>query len=623
LEGRLFPDQRVCLFGYGATEAALDLGYVSADAAVYWNQVDSPTGDQSGFQKWAYDQSTAQLTNLSDNGQLSNSSSSTAVGTGSTAPASQWYAYPSYYLEQVVGQPNSAPPFPATQSAGETAAYGYLSSRFLPGVYTAHTPAPNCVYGGTPYSGIRCEYVVLTATETIATCAATSLAWSGDPSGTNPGSYDGTTISDGDFATVSTQIALECQYAADVQTTFNYYTQILTSIFVSSGDSIAQLALDLGVSQTQSLNNTVPTHILDGIIYTALSATGSTGVGALANLMEMGVSTADAASAANSSTPLTSPLVTTVGTLYADLTTSFAVLSEQNNNGETAILSDWGRLQAVGPMTELTGYNGLGLNAKEVATIEAQALQGYKLAVMQQLMPVSSYVLGSFVSVTSLPINGIPTWNQFSYNTFGAEVGGPNSNSSYEYEGPNNLSEYPSQTVMQQDIAGNRANLFDFFNGINAWASLPMGPIQNLSCQGIIATLFNATPNDLSVTIFPTDGFIAGPGKDFNAGALGNEGFTDNQTFELRPYGYLPIIVAQNNKGLSMLGNIVDPTFSTETPVIQFTFGTEDSCKENSIIAYNLGVNDGYGFSPSDFQYKYSDTLQGIPQGMWVTIIKN
>ena len=43
----------------------------------------------------------------------------------------------------------------------------------------------------------------------------------------------------------------------------------------------------------------------------------------------------------------------------------------------------------IGPLTGVTGYNGLGLSTTDETDIEAAALKGYQLSVMQQLMPIS------------------------------------------------------------------------------------------------------------------------------------------------------------------------------------------------------------------------------------------
>jgi hypothetical protein len=258
------------LVGYGATGAPLDLGYVpsySSESAIYWGQSDSPTGNNGAFTEWTYNTSNAQLTNSYSGGQIYNASPETVVGTGSSAPANQWYAYPSYYTDQVVSEPNSAPPFPAANTPGEEAAYAYLSSRFVPGEQL------NCTIEGTAYTGIRCEYSILSATATLETCASTSLSWSDNPASL-PDSYNGTAISEADYSAVLNQLYLECQYAADVQTTFTFYDQIINYVFINSSTSLPQLAIDLGLSQSQSIN-VVPIEIIEGVLYTGLSATGT------------------------------------------------------------------------------------------------------------------------------------------------------------------------------------------------------------------------------------------------------------------------------------------------------------------------------------------------------------
>ncbi len=591
------------LTGFGASGAPLDLGYLSTfNTSIYFNFNGSQPVN-TNFQKWAYDVNNAELTNGSTLGQLYNTQPTAGVGTGTSAPSNQWYAYPNYAMEGIVGEPNSSPPFPDYDTPGELAAYEYMSYVFLVG-----QTVPPCTYEGTQYDGIRCEYINLSASATLQTCAGDSSLWASGAASTipgtstgNPGQYQGTTISATDWATVTTQLYQECAYAVDVQATFSNYNDIISYVFSSSSNAISSLAIDVGLSDSQSLN-VVPTEIIEGLLYTMLSATGDPGVGAAANLMETGV---NAAVAADSSSSLTKPLATTVGTLYSDLTAQFSALTTQTSNGENKILEDWGRLSQIGPLTEITGYNGLGINTSQVQAIETQALKGYELSVMQQLMPASSF--GMLVSV-GLPAGteGAPyAWDQYAYPTFGSDTLDSNIFSEVSLLRGGS---YPSQTVMQTDIADNGANLFDFFNGLNGWASLPFGP--NSGCDSMVTTLFNDTPVELWVTVTPDKGGLVSPGNAYPGS--GNSG-----KFELTPYGYLPIFTVPDGSGenaLDMNVTIFD-SYSEANTVQSFTFAS-DGCAAGQLSVSNYTPTNSYvlefvGEPPSGSR----------PQGLWATVL--
>ena len=204
------------LVGFGSSSVPLDLGYDAASpvsgyapppTAVFFNQQAAPTisggtADNSAFQTWSYNTSTAQLTNLNANGQLYNASPTAGVGAQSPAPGNQWYFYPNYIVERVIGQPNSNPAFPApsvatndygtTDTAGEQAAYSYISSQIL-----GDAASNTCIYEGNSYSGIRCEYVNLNAGSPLSICASQTLNATQSVSVTNPANkhgYSGTAI---------------------------------------------------------------------------------------------------------------------------------------------------------------------------------------------------------------------------------------------------------------------------------------------------------------------------------------------------------------------------------------------------------------------------------------------
>ena len=428
-----------------------------------------------------------------------------------------------YELLRIVNEPNSDPPFPAFpfpaptdcgssdsslgDSAGEQAAYDYLSDLYLTGVQQ------NCTYEGTDYTGIRCEYTNLSGTSTLNTCASTSLSYYGD-SDSNPGSYNGVTISDKDWQAVTCQLYLECQYAADVQTTFNYYNEIIDAVFISDSDLVTSLADDLGLSVSDSVNATA-LDVIQGVVQTVVWGAGSvaggaaTGVASAAFAEFLSTTTA----VASDSNDLSEEITAEISDLYNELSSQLQVLTDASANGENLILQDWGRLKQVGPLTEITGYNGLGLDSDDVSSLETSATQAYSLYVMQQLVPLA-YGLSLNAGENFSDFSNQPTDTQASYPTFGQTSGSWNIGAFFYG------TDYPDSTVMD-DIWDNGAIAFEVANGINGWAGMPLGANgstnSNIGCAGTVITLFNLSSENVTVLASPSSGAVAAPGVQYNA----------------------------------------------------------------------------------------------------------
>ena len=618
------------LLGYGATFAPLDLGYVPAwnsSACVFWNQEESPNGDQSAFQMWSYDTETAELLNFS-NGPLYYASGDALVGTGSGASENQWYTYPNYYLGQIVGQQDSVPAFPAFPldavtynsctvpdggtEAGQQAAYEYISNQAIKGL----TQGDEC------YEDIRCEYTNLNMTSALAACNSDCTDWAEDPTNTNPGSYNNVTISDTDWQAVTCQLSMECAYASQIQTTFNNYNDILDWIFTEDASTLPQLGSDLNLSAETSVN-VVAIDIIEGILYTVLSAADPV-LGVFANLMEMGVSAAEDAGESTAQ-QLTQSITTTVAKLYSDLGTQMQLLMDQTSNGENLILSDWGRLKLAGPLTEIPGYNGLGISDDDQATIEIYAKKGYILSAMQVLLPLAYSLAPNVCLDNDTPFDKMPSQAYYAYSTFGTQTGSYTVNYLFE---TGNTKNFPDPQVMTTDIMGNGANSFELFNGLNGWNGIPQTakPTQtNLGVSGTVVTLFNASSADLSVEVSPSQGMIAAPTYFFNSNgycdyASGLHGSETSANFELRPYGYLPVWVTAKNEQLTVDITVTDS--GTGGQACSFTFGSDGSLCNVPAWAWDLSF--GTGWSGTDISSQAPGCVNGgtmtFPAGLWLTL---
>ncbi len=237
----------------------------------------------------------------------------------------------------------------------------------------------------TTYTGIRCQYnVVSPAGGPLSTCVSVASSPS-DAENSYPA--DSTPISTADWTAVANQLFSECQYAEGVQSLYSNFTTIIDTVFIENSSQVLNLANDVGLDSSTSVS-AVPQALIEGIVYTVLSATGTAG-GVLANLMETATNTVDAV---QGNQPLTHPVAATVGTIYGDLATQFQSLEDQSANGENTISEDWGRLSVIGPRTAILGYNGLALTPLDMTNIETQAENGYALTFLSQLMP-AKYVM--------------------------------------------------------------------------------------------------------------------------------------------------------------------------------------------------------------------------------------
>ena len=421
------------------------------------------------------------MTNLDTSGQLYNNlgtgsnEAKVGAGYGSRQPV---YAFPNYYLDQVIQETVSNPkPLPVF-TGGELDAYNSFSTTVMAGV----DPLPSCSYNkaGNPYTGIRCEYIVLNSSY-VAICASDAGVFGSRPSGIAPS----------DWQHVLNQMAQECADVANVQKTFNLYNQIIQDVYNDTSSMVVpHLVDDIGLSeaQQQSKFNLWWASLLEGAAYTVLSGVGAgigekkgVACGVFANLLQMTVDTLYqglSTDATNNSDAdrydLGTSLVTSAATLYGDLWSQLQGLQDQAANGENMILEDWGALQKIGPLVAYTGYNGLGIDPSEQTDIETELVKSLALWSMQQLLPQSNY--GLMTAPAWVPQSGdiVPSndyqfanlgalnqsvWDQFAFylriqhtecqHVSGREIRGQERG--------------PLQKVMGTDILDNGGNLFEFF----------------------------------------------------------------------------------------------------------------------------------------------------------------
>ncbi|MDO8704115.1 MAG: hypothetical protein Q7J84_04140, partial [Sulfuricaulis sp.] len=620
------------LLGYGATEAVLELGYLpNWYTAIFLDQSNSPTGDNSCFEQWSYDTSTAQITNC-NGGQLSEGSPTVNVGGGTSAPGNQWYALPNYHLVDIVTRANASPLFPAW-TANQQNAYNWISAQ--PTINATGPCVPVAVgvganqMTGQCFTGVRNEYQNSNFQTAQTNSNIQSLAY---PSAT-PSPFFGPA----DLQAVQNQLNLELTYVGDVQGLIGNARTVLATVFWENSNVLTKVVADLGVSSTAK-PFAVAAQIVEGSLYTLLCALGPV-TGVVANVIQTAFDTT-----AISQPSFEQEVGGTVGELAGNLNTQFNFMSNALTLDYNSIVYDWSRLSEVGPATQQAGYWGLFWPDTLTGIIVPYMVNGYEITVMKALLPLT-YNLHEVVGQTSASIIPFspPSYAQYGWD-FGSAattmpVGSMGTtdwagyyNQGY-WETGSTIFHYPSATVMQNDLLDLGANPFEVFSGINGWGG-GVGTVYypNLSCEGVAVTLFNATPSDLWVNYTTVQGeesgISASSHKDF--GAIFDseywaiDGLKGTAWAELRPFGYTTMFYAQDNvTPTNQTGSITvfDPNFSTSSSVAFFEEG-QDGCTADSHTNIHKGATTAGNYSWSGGLHTRGQS-SGEPGGVWGTLINS
>ena len=317
----------------------------------------------------------------------------------------------------------------------------------------------------------------------------------------------------------------------------------------------------------------------------------------------------------------------TVANLYASLGKQFQVLLDQTANGENTILEDWSRLSQVGPRTEISGYNGLALTADDIISIEAKAQAGYALVFMSQLLPVNYGMSLSVARNSSTPNyynNPLgfapPSSDQFNYLSYGSALpSGWSVGSFYQLNQPADQSAYPQQAAIT-DLQNNGADPFEYVNGINLWRNETL-TYQNMDCNSVVVTLYNASPQDLWVYASASQGEISATGTDFI-------GFQNDSTepigapagfYELRPFGYATLFAMVNDDfspSLNMTVTISE-LYAGAVPAASFTV-SYTGCPYGAVSVSNASTANGYQLA-GPYPVQPPANIVG-PGGVWASV---
>ncbi|HTA38747.1 MAG TPA: hypothetical protein VK760_06705, partial [Candidatus Acidoferrales bacterium] len=526
-----------------------------------------------------------------------------------------------------------------TDVNGEIAAYYYITAQALPGqAINAHQCTIPGEPGYGPYNttyGIRCTYTQPGSVNLLNTCtnAAEAQIPPSAPQPYNPNNTSLTaTITLADWKVVGFQLAQECTYAGSTLNVYGVYQTVLDNIFNESKGDINNLATLIGTTHTV---NVAPTTLLEGMVYTILSA-GSTYAGGkkgllggiFANLMQ---TTVDYAQARKGNSPLNTTLAATSQTLYTQMDNAMQSATTQMGNQVQEIVWSWQRLKQAGPLMTQDGPNGLDLTFGDESSVTATGVAAYETMFLQTFFP-EAYALQLEPGRNGNSGFGPAADITYTYPTFGSSSG--SWNASFLCQLTTATKDCPNAALMTSPEPLPAQSRFALFNGLNGWSSLARtSPTMDYS--GAMIVLFNATPNTLSVTVSTLTGIIASPGQDFVNGwgqccILGSGNPYSAQLF---PYGYVPIYGAANGAGQYIFSV---SAYSGALPVAQLQIENASPAGTKTpwvMTATTFPSTPGWSLYPAGGKYthgspnvqepiltKNKEAKQSTPATMWLVI---
>lgn len=546
----------------GVVTSALDQSLVmslgSGDAVVTATAV--PGG--SAAQQWDFtpaglmiNQSNGQALTVPEGGGSTPQLATAAVG-GAPAANQQWTSSPGYPMDAILAQPPV--PFPSfSDSPGRSAAWKALLADL----------------GIDP----RTQYTNLDAKLTGYLDTVTSA--------TRPGN-----IPQEDWDDVQDQLKAELNDAMAVQALYNQYGQYHSDMFADNGARLQQLAADAQIEQGTNTSGVV-SAIVQGAIYTTLSAIPVFG-SVLGNVVQTAM---NAALSIGTISP--DPFEVAYSDLWGTLSSNFEALLAMTGQQEQAILSDWGKLDAVGRLTTAKGPDSLAWRAGLTGDLVTGSVPGYEIALMQVLLPAKYRIYRYQGQSNGDALDGVPAWAQWVQ-----DIGSGQWNK-YLIADAANPSAYPSQQAMQNDVWDNGAAQADVFlarNGWNAFVTIDLG----LDCNWAQTTIQNRTGSPLVVTLAQGGTeftYIPGP-LTLALPAYGAVAFSAQ-------YGDAP----SGNNALYVVVQIFNQAYSADTPIASFDLH-QHACVWSGadIWVVENGTADGYSLStPVCTPGSYSKSLPG------------
>jgi len=343
----------------------------------------------------------------------------------------------------------------------------------------------------------------------------------------------------------------------------------------------------------------IATAIFQGIIYTLLEMVPEVG-GVIGNLVNTAIS---AAMTVQTISP--SPFSVTVSNLWNWLSSNFAAILTQISTMETAILSDWGKLQATYSLILSTGPNSLAWTTTTTSELVTQSAPGFAISVMQMLLP-GKYQIYMYQGSDNSPVSEVPSYAQYITSI------GNNTWLKYWIADISNWDLCPSQQTLQTDIFNNGTSPSDFFQGNKGW-QFPIiytyGYIA-AAANNLVVTVTNNTPNLLTAN--------AQSGQIVGSNSLTMLPYTST-LFAATAVEEVAYPVTLNLMVFNL--QIIDPNISTQNPVASLNVKYSFASGNPVLPSTTQSASNGYALS-SPIPYQGSSPIIGsqIPAAVQVTI---
>jgi hypothetical protein len=470
-------------------------------------------GGNQPFQQWsvsAIETETDKLVhtvlkfvNLENNQYLTVSGGSTDSGTAViTAPDSggsdqQWVASCGYPLEPILMQPPV--PYPEYTSGDYFTAYQYASEHVRP-------PAPMSD------GGLRALYALMSPGD--ASSYSENLVSPNLPQPTPeqvPTEAWNQTVK---------QLGDELSYVAFVQSLSSNIQNFLTKVLIQDSISIDDLAETFLVPSGNSSQNKL-TETIEGVVMAGVNLIPEVG-GCLATLMQTALN-----DAVNTGSIRTGAVQDAVADLQNALLSGFETLSSSVANLMTTVVNDWGKISAVGDLTNYPAGHPDSLLWNE-ASLEWPAVQGYQINILQTILPAAykiwewwdvpqekSYSDFFDGSVPSGWQNGVQFWQEElpynMYNFYVMAAGSLKAPGGQDVAQIKVSSSGPPTDVMQQYLYDRGVLPYNLFTGAGGWSGFTQtcggaGTATGVNCQW--TEIFNSSPLTLTITVTPNHGNI-------------------------------------------------------------------------------------------------------------------
>ena len=364
-----------------------------------------------------------------------------------------------------------------------------------------------------------------------------------------------------DWKSVVDRLELELTAAMDIRALFEQYGDFHGYLFTDQSTTLQALIDDARMSKGYDPPNVggIVLSVFEGVLYTTLEALPGPGA-VLGNVIAEGINIGMSV-ANNSGGPISpDPFDVAAGSLETQLSANFDALLTAMGTMEQTILTDWGKMQATEIAILSTGPDSLAWPSDLTKNLENAAMPGYKISVMQMLLP-AKYQIFQYQANDDSAVSGPDSTAQWVQSI------GNNTWNKYWIATPDNMNEYPSDQAMQ-DVWGAGVAESDFFQGLGWWGfarNYPFHP-QTASSPGVgdagfVITITNQTPNPLTVNASPNDG----------------QGITVNgpSSQTLQPYGSVTFIGYYTGSGLSsnlaIDITITDPNLAGADSAAKFT----------------------------------------------------